>query len=181
MSVPELRPVLSEAEIQKRVSDLAHQISADYRDEPLVLIGVLKGAFVFMADLVRRLEMPVEIEFIRASSYGSQDTSSGEVRLLHELGTDIRDKHALIVEDILDTGLTVEKLVSCLAAYHPRSIRVCACIDKTERRKSELRADYAGFLIEQGFLVGYGLDYAEKYRYLPAIYAIKNSTSEESK
>jgi len=181
MSVPELLPVLSEAEIQKRVTDLARQISADYRDQPLVLIGVLKGAFVFMADLVRRLEIPVEIEFIRTSSYGRQDTSSGEVRLLHELGTDIRDKHALIVEDILDTGLTIEKLISCLAAYHPRSIRVCACIDKTERRINDLRADYACFPVDEGFLVGYGLDYGEKYRYLPAIYAIKNSTSEDPK
>jgi len=179
MPESELVPVLSEADIQKRVTELARRISSDYRDAPLVLIGVLKGAFIFMADLVRRLEIPVEIEFVRASSYGHCDTSSGEVRLRHELGTDIADKHALIVEDILDTGRTIETLISCIAAYRPRSIRVCACIDKTERRIGERRPDYSCYAVEQGFLVGYGLDYAEQYRHLPGIYALKNLTNEE--
>lgn len=181
MPLPELSPVLSEAEIKNRVSVLARQISADYQDEPLVLIGVLKGAFIFMADLVRRLTIPVEIDFIKASSYGTSDTSSGKVRLSESPGTELEDRHVLIVEDILDTGQTIERLTASIARYRPRSIRVCACIDKKERRKTDFEADYICFSVDKGFLVGYGLDYAEQYRYLPAIFALKNSTSEEAK
>ncbi|MCF8025137.1 MAG: hypoxanthine phosphoribosyltransferase [Desulfobacteraceae bacterium] len=177
----EFSPVLSEEEIRKRVVDLATQISLDYRDEPLVVIGVLKGAFIFMADLVRQMNIPVEIDFIRASSYGQSDTSSGEVLLADELHTEIAGKHVLIVEDILDTGRTIERLISCIEARGTKSVRVCACVDKKERRETNFNADYICFSVEKGFLVGYGLDYAEKYRYLPAIYALTNSTIEESK
>lgn len=173
--MPELLPVLSEEEIQRKVADLARQISADYKDSKPVLIGVLKGAFVFMADLVRRLTIPVEIDFIRASSYGKGETSSGEVRLCDELSTNLEGKDVLIVEDILDTGLTVEKLLSCLSAYQPKSIRVCVCIDKLERRQSATAPDYVCHTVNSGFLVGYGLDYAEKYRHLPAIYHLQFS------
>ncbi|MFW6081473.1 MAG: hypoxanthine phosphoribosyltransferase [Desulfosalsimonas sp.] len=181
MPVSELSPVLSEEEIRKRVAALARQISADYREKPLVLIGVLKGAFVFMADLMRQMTTPVEIDFIRASSYGHCSSSSGEVRMNDDLQTELKGRHVLIVEDILDTGLTIERLISCIAAHEPLSVRVCACVDKKERRQKDFEADYVCFSLESGFLVGYGLDYAEKYRYLPAIYALKNSTSEEAK
>ncbi|MFW5908979.1 MAG: hypoxanthine phosphoribosyltransferase [Desulfosalsimonas sp.] len=177
----ELSPVLSEEEIRKRVTDLAQRISEDYRDEPLVMIGVLKGAFVFMADLVRQMTIPVEIDFIRASSYGKADTSSGKVSFSDEAGTDLEGKHVLLVEDILDTGRTIERLVTRFKTYKPKSIRVCVCVDKPERREKDFKAEYVCFFVEKGFLVGYGLDYAEKYRYLPAIYALKNSTSEEAK
>ncbi len=181
MPVSELSPVLSEEEIRKRVAALAQQISADYSGEPLVLIGVLKGAFVFMADLVRQMSVPVEIDFIRASSYGHCSSSSGDVRLTEELRTELKGRHVLIVEDILDTGLTIDRLVSCISAHEPLSVRVCACVDKKERRQKDFEADYVCFSVKRGFLVGYGLDYAEKYRYLPAIYALTNSISEEAK
>ena len=177
----ELSPVLSEEQIRRRVADLADQISFDYRNEPLVVIGVLKGAFVFLADLVRQMDIPVEIDFIRASSYGHSDTSSGQVVLEEGFQTEVSGKNVLIVEDILDTGRTIDRLVSCLKACGPKSVRVCVCVDKKERRETDLKADYICFSVEKGFLVGYGLDYAEKYRYLPAIYAITNSTSEEAK
>ncbi|MCF8111430.1 MAG: hypoxanthine phosphoribosyltransferase [Desulfobacteraceae bacterium] len=177
----ELTPVLSEEEIRKRVTDLAQRISADYRDESLVMIGVLKGAFVFLADLVRQMTIPVEVDFIRASSYGKADTSSGKVSFSDDTGTDLEGKHVLLVEDILDTGRTIERLIKRFKAYNPRSVGVCVCVDKPERRENDFKADYVCFLVEKGFLVGYGLDYAEKYRHLPAIYALKNSTSEEAK
>lgn len=181
MPVSELSPVLSEEEIRKRVAALAQQISADYSGKSLVLIGVLKGAFVFMADLIRQMSIPVEIDFIRASSYGHCSSSSGEVRLTEDIGTELKGRHVLIVEDILDTGLTIERLISCIASHEPLSVRVCACVDKKERRQKDFEADYVCFSLEEGFLVGYGLDYAEKYRYLPAIYALTNSISEEAK
>lgn len=180
-AVSELSPVLSEEEIRKRVADLAKRISADYRDEPLVMIGVLKGAFVFLADLARQMSIPVEIDFIRASSYGEGDTSSGEVSLADDLGTDLEGKHVLVVEDILDTGRTIERLINRFKTLKPRSVRVCVCVDKLERREIDFNADYVCFSVEEGFLVGYGLDYAEKYRHLPAIYTLKNLTSEEAK
>ncbi len=180
-AVSELSPVLSEEEIRKRVAELAQQISADYKDEPLVLIGVLKGAFVFMADLARQMTIPVEVDFIRASSYGKSDTSSGEICVSDDQPADLEDKHVLIVEDILDTGLTIERLIARLKALNPRSVRVCVCVNKTERRQNDFDADYICFSVEKGFLVGYGLDYAEKYRYLPAIYALNNPISEEAK
>lgn len=179
--MPELLPVLSKEEIQEKVARLGQQISADYKDEQLVLIGVLKGAFVFMADLVRSISVPLEIDFITASSYGHCDHSSGDVQVEDDLRIDIRDKHVLIVEDILDTGLTIQRLIACLACHQPRSIRVCACIDKTERRQTDLRPDYWCHRAEEGFLVGYGLDYAEQYRQLPAIYHLQFSASEGKK
>lgn len=168
--MPELIPVLSEKEIHDKVGMVARKVSADYRDGKLVLIGVLKGAFVFLSDLARQLSIPVEIDFIRYASYGSNDCSSGEVRLLSDIRTDIRDKDVLIVEDIIDSGLTMAALVSHIESFHPRSIRICAFIDKSERRKIDCQADYVCHSVENGFLVGYGLDYAEQYRNLPALY-----------
>jgi hypoxanthine phosphoribosyltransferase len=176
--MPELLPILSQEEIREKVARLAQQISEDYKESQLVLIGVLKGAFVFMADLVRNMDIPVEMDFIRASSYGSSDKSSGDVKLLDDLHTDIRNKDVLIVEDIVDTGQTVEKLISSIKSGAPKSIRVCAFIDKTERRLNNSRADYFCHCVNKGFLVGYGLDYAERYRQLPALYNLQFSASE---
>ncbi len=177
--MPELLPILSQEEIREKVARLAQQISDDYKESQLVLIGVLKGAFVFMADLVRNLNIPVEIDFICASSYANSDKSSGDVKILSQLRTDIKDKHVLIVEDILDTGQTIKRLISSFASRQPKSIRVCACIDKMERRQTDSRADYSCHCVSHGFLVGYGLDYAEQYRQLPAIYHLQFSASEE--
>ena len=168
--MPELIPVLTEKEIQDKVGKVAQKISKDYEHDRLVLIGVLKGAFIFLADLSRRLSISVEIDFIRYTSYGNGDSSSGEIRLCSDITTDIKGKHVLIVEDIIDSGLTMATLIKHLEAFHPESIRICAFIDKYERRKIDCRADYLCHSVEGGFLVGYGLDYAEQYRNLPALY-----------
>ncbi|MGM0451588.1 MAG: hypoxanthine phosphoribosyltransferase [Thermodesulfobacteriota bacterium] len=179
--MPKLLPVLTENDIRTKVSIVAQQISSDYQDKELVLVGVLKGAFVFLADLIRQLTIPVTIDFIWVSSYGCADTTSGTVTRVSDITTDISGKQVLIVEDILDTGLTVKELIGCLAAHNPASIGVCAFVDKSVRRQNDCRADYACHRVEEGFLVGYGLDFAEKYRHLPALYELNNTISEEVK
>ncbi len=177
--MPKLVPLLTENDIRKRVADIARKISSDYADKQLVMIGVLKGAFIFMADLVRCLDIPVEIDFVRASSYGDSDTSCGEVKLQGDITADIRDKDVLLIEDILDTGQTVQNLIPALECLGPRSVKVCAFIDKYERRQTDCHADYTCHSVEGGFLVGYGLDYAEQYRNLPAIYDLKLNSARE--
>ncbi len=168
--MPELIPVLTEKEIDRLISSMAQRVSEEYKDKRLVLIGVLKGAFIFLGDLARRLTIPVEIDFIQFSSYGNRDSSSGDVQLRSDISLELRGKDVLIVEDIIDTGLTMAKLFKHLESFNPESIRVCTFIDKHERREVDFKADYACHSIEGGFLVGYGLDYAEKYRNLPALY-----------
>jgi hypoxanthine phosphoribosyltransferase len=160
----------SHREIQKKVKELARTISRDYRKEELVLIGVLKGAFVFMSDLARNLSIPVKLDFVRLASYGSQSKSQGKVRLTKSIELPIRDKHILVVEDIVDSGLTLKFLLDFLNKENPKSIRICALIDKTERREVPIPVDYVGFSISKGFIVGYGLDFDEKYRHLPGLY-----------
>lgn len=171
--MPDLSPLLSAKDIEERVALLADQISTDYKDKDLVLVGVLKGAFVFLADLARKLTIPVTIDFVWCSSYGGSDTSAETVSQISGLKDDVAGKDVLIVEDILDTGITIREMRSYLASLDPASVGICVFIDKHERRSVDIRADYAGHRVESGFLVGYGLDYAEKYRYLPAIYELK--------
>lgn len=171
--MPELVPVLKKDDIKKMVASVAHRISSDYKDRELVLIGVLKGAFVFLSDLARRLTIPVKIDFVNASSYGSDTTSSGEIHLSREIDIDVKDKDVLIVEDIVDTGLTLTYLIDYLKSLGPRSVKVCALIDKHERRKTKCNLDYSCHEVDKGFLVGYGLDYSEDYRHLPDIYHLK--------
>ncbi len=171
--MPELIPVIKKREIDELVADTARRISADYKDSELVLVGILKGAFIFLSDLARQLSIPVKIDFIRASSYGAGTSSSGEIRLTKELETDIRDRDVLLVEDIVDTGLTLTYLIEYLKSFHPKSVRVCAFLDKRERREKEVAVDYVCRVMEEGFLVGYGLDYAEDYRSLPEIYQLQ--------
>ncbi len=166
-------PLLTAQDIEDKVAALAERISTDYKDKDLVLVGVLKGAFIFLADLVRKLTIPVTIDFVWCSSYGQGEASSGNVDRIAGIRTDIAGKHVLIVEDILDTGITIRELLVYLESFTPESIKVCAFIDKYERRGIDVKADYAGHRVEKGFLVGYGLDYAEKYRHLPAIYELK--------
>ncbi len=168
-----LLPVLSPEVIQKRVADLAQRISEDYKDRDLLLVGVLKGAFIFMADLVRRLSIEVTVDFIGASSYGSETVSCGTLTFTQALGADVRGKDVLLVEDIVDTGLTLSRLIAHLESLGARSVRVCAMIDKHERRQQQVPVAYRGFRISEGFLVGYGLDYAERYRQLPGIYHLQ--------
>lgn len=171
--MPELVPVLSKKDIDSLVTKVAHRISTDYRNHDLVLIGVLKGVFVFLSDLVRCLDIPVQIDFIRLFSYGSEVSSSGEVHLTKDIEVDIKDKDVLIVEDIVDTGLTLKYLIDYLRSYHPKTIKVCVFIDKHERREADIGIDYRCHDVAKGFLVGYGLDYNEDYRYLSGIYHLK--------
>ena len=167
-------PVLSRTEIAQKVKSLAQRISEDYAGKELVVIGVLKGSFIFMADLIRELTIPAQVDFVRLASYGSDTTSSGTIRITKEIELDIRNRDVLIVEDIIDSGLTIAYLLEHLKSFSPRSVKVCAFIDKRERREVQVPIDYTGLLVEHGFLVGYGLDFDEKYRTLPAIYRIES-------
>ncbi len=168
----EMIPVLSRAEIAKKVKTLAQRISEDYAGKEPIVIGVLKGGFVFLADLIRELTIPVQVDFVRLASYGSNTTSSGTIHVTKETELDMRDRDVLIVEDIIDSGLTIAYLVEHLKSFSPKSVKVCTFVDKTERREVQVPIDYAGLMVEHGFLVGYGLDFDEKYRALPAIYRI---------
>jgi len=165
----EVIELISAGEIEERVAELASRISADYREEELVLVGVLKGAFVFLADLMRKLSVPCECSLIGVSSYESASTSSGRVKLTYDINSPIEGKSVLIVEDIVDTGLTLHFLKRNLSLRHPKEIKACALLDKPERRRAEVEVDYVGFTVPDRFVVGYGLDYSEKYRNLPYI------------
>jgi len=171
--MPELIPVLTREEIKKRITGIAVQISKDYENRELVLIGVLKGAFVFLSDLIRHLTIPVQLDFVSVSSYGSGTSSTGEIRLTKDLSIDINGKDVLIVEDIIDSGQTLQWLSNYLSSLCPNSVKICTLIDKRERREEQISVDYSCHTVEEGFLVGYGLDYAEDYRYLPGIYHLK--------
>lgn len=169
----ELVPVLTKNVIDKKVAEVALKISNDYKGRDLVLVGILKGAFVFMSDLMRCLSVPVQLDFVCASSYGDGTTTSGSVKVTKEIGIDIKGKEILIIEDIVDTGLTLTFLIDYLKSLGPTSVKVCTLIDKRERRKAEIKIDYSCHVVEEGFLVGYGLDYAEDFRNLPEIYHLK--------
>jgi hypoxanthine phosphoribosyltransferase len=165
MGQPSFEVLISSEDIHRRVVELARQISADYGDRPVVLVGVLKGSFMFMADLVRHITCPVRLEFIGTKSYNGA-SSSGEVQLTKDLDKPIQGEDVLLVEDIVDTGLTLNYLHHLLAQRGPLSVRTVAFLDKPSRRKIEVRADYVGFVIEDRFVVGYGLDFDQKYRNL---------------
>jgi hypoxanthine phosphoribosyltransferase len=156
-------------ELQHRVRELARAIDRDYDGEELLLIGVLKGAFFFLADLMRHLETPCEVDFMAVSSYGSSTDSSGVVRILKDLDAPLEGRHVLIVEDIVDSGLTLQYLMRTLETRGPASLEVCALLTKPERRKVDMPARYVGFEIPDKFAIGYGLDYAERYRNLPYV------------
>ncbi len=164
--------VIPEEKIGKRVRELGRQIQDDYKDKKLLVIGVQNGSFIFLADLVRAIALPMEIDFLRVASYDDSDSSSGSIRLVKEPELDTRDKDILLVEDIVDTGTTVAWLRQYFAEHAARSVRLCVLIDKRERRQKPVQVDYSGFTVDSGFLVGYGLDYAQRYRNLPAIYTL---------
>jgi hypoxanthine phosphoribosyltransferase len=169
----EFIPVLTKEKIDAQVNHIAQVISADYKDRELILIGILKGAFIFLSDLIRRLTIPVKVDFMCVSSYGSGTSSSGRIKLSKDVDIDIKNKDVLIVEDIVDTGLTLSHLVDYLQSSGAASVRICTLIDKRERRETDVIVDYACHTVEKGFLVGYGLDYAEFYRNLPEVYHLK--------
>lgn len=166
----ELTVLISEAQIQRRVQELAEKISGDYStDEELILVGVLKGAFIFLADLSRRLTIPRSIEFMAVSSYEDGDEASTAVRLVMDLRKNIEGKHVLVVEDIVDTGRTLGFLVELLSARKPKSVKTCALVRKPDRVTVDAKIDYLGFEIPDAWVVGYGLDYGEQNRTLPYI------------
>lgn len=166
--------VISEADIQKRVKELGEMISKNYADKPLVMIGILNGAFIFMADLARQISLPVEIDFVRVSSYGDHSYSSGKISFTKDIELDIAGKDVLLVEDIVDTGRTIARLQEIFSQRNPHSLKICTLIDKTERRETKVAIDYYGFTVDHGFLVGYGLDYAEQHRHYPEIHHLLN-------
>jgi hypoxanthine phosphoribosyltransferase len=164
-------------ELRLRVADLAKEISSDYAQavRPLLLVGVLKGAMFFLSDLMRLIDIPVEVDFMAVASYGSATDSSGVVRILKDLDAAIDDRDVVIVEDIVDSGLTLQYLLRNLGAREPRTLEVCALLTKPERRKVDLPTRYVGFEIPDRFVIGYGLDYAERHRNLPFVAALERS------
>ena len=161
--------MISEEERANKVKELAKQIEKDYEGEQLLVVGILKGASVFVSDLIRKIDLDVNIDFMSVSSYGNGTESSGTVRILKDLDVDIAGKNVLIVEDIIDSGLTLSNLVKELKIRNPKSLKLCTLLDKPQRRTSNIPVDYVGFVIEDKFIVGYGIDWAEKYRNLPYI------------
>ena len=158
--------------IEGRVRELGEQISRDYADGELIIVGVLKGAFIFMADLIRALSIPWRVDFGRLASYGSGVANAGKVIRTKDIETSIKGKDILIVEDIVDTGLTLQFLVDWFRERNPRSLKVCAFLDKRGRRKVPFEADYVGFAVEDAFVIGYGLDFDEKGRFFPDVYRV---------
>jgi len=167
------RCLISQKDIARRVEELAGEISRDYAGRDLVMVGVLKGAFIFLADLVRALPFPVEVDFVRLCSYGGGTSPTGEVHITKDVELPLKDRDVLIVEDIVDIGFTLSFLRQHLATHRPRSLKICVLIDKKERREVEVLLDYVGFVVEKGFLVGYGLDCGEKSRTLPEIFVLE--------
>lgn len=173
------RVLLSEEDLKEIVKRLGAEITADYEGKKLVLVSVLKGSVIFMADLMREIKIPCTIDFMSVSSYGSGTKTSGVVKIVKDLDTDVVEgADLLIVEDILDSGVTLEYLIKILSARNPKSVKICTLLDKPERRKANVKADYAGAQIPDAFVVGYGLDFDEKYRNLPFIGALKPAVYE---
>ena len=171
--------LVSREQLDRRLAELGEQITVDYRERELLLVGVLKGAVMFMVDLARTIRLPLEIDFMAVSSYGVSTRSSGVVRILKDLDEPIEGKHVLIVEDIIDTGLTLQYILRNLETRGPASLRVCGLLVKEKARALDVTADYVGFRIPDRFVVGYGLDYAERYRNLPYVGVLKQSIYRE--
>lgn len=168
-----LIPRISQEELEKRLDELASRINHDYEGKCIVLIGILKGAFVFLADLARRISLPVEVDFVRLASYGDKAETSGVIRITKDIELSVKGRHILLVEDIVDTGITLNWYLERLKDFEPESVKICALVDKLERRQVEVPLDYVGIQIQEGFLVGYGLDFSEQHRNLPGIYEVE--------
>ena len=165
--------LISEEDLKKRVKELGKEISRDYKGKEVLLVGLLKGSVIFMADLARELTVPCMLDFMSVTSYGNDIESSGEVRFLKDLDSDINGKHVLIVEDIIDTGLTLREVYKVLKARNPKTLKICTLLNKVSRRLVDVPVDYNGFDIPDEFVIGYGLDYAQKYRNLNYIGVLK--------
>lgn len=170
--------LITEKELQDTVKRLAAKINEDYKDEPLTLVIILKGSMIFASDLMRHLNMPVTIDFMRVSSYGSGTTSAGFINIKQDLASDIKDKNVLIIEDIIDSGNTLHKLKELLKERNPKSIRICTILDKPDRRVTPVEVEYSGIVIPDEFVVGYGLDYDEYFRNLPYVGVLKRNIYE---
>lgn len=173
------RPIVTQEQMRSRIRELGRQISADYAGKDLVLVGVLKGAYAFFADLARAIRIPVQVDFIIVTSYGTQAKTSGKVKLVTELTEKIKNRDVLLVEDIVDSGLTIQYLTKALAKQKPRSIKVCTLLSKPERRVVDVPLQYIGFRIPNQYVVGYGLDYQQQYRNLPYLAVLDQLNQQE--
>jgi hypoxanthine phosphoribosyltransferase len=174
------RPIITQEQMRNRIRELGRQISADYAEKDLVLVGVLKGAYAFFADLARAIRIPVRVDFIIVTSYGTRAKTSGNVKLVTELTEQIKNKDVLLVEDIVDSGLTVQYLMKALARRKPKSINVCTLLSKPERRVVDVHVQYIGFKIPDQYVIGYGLDYQQKYRNLPYLAVLDQSSEQDA-
>jgi hypoxanthine phosphoribosyltransferase len=174
-----LKVLITREQIAQKVAELAARISRDFAGEPVVLIGVLKGATIFLADLARQITLDASFDFISVSSYGNAKQQSGEVKLMKDVDHSMEGKNIILVEDILDTGLTLTYLRNLLLAHHPKSVKIAALLDKVSRRTEPIHGDYVGFEIPDEFVVGYGLDYAERYRNLPDVCILESDSATE--
>lgn len=172
------KPIVTQEAMRARIRELGRQITADYAQKDLIMIGILKGAYVFYADLARAIGLPLKVDFLVVSSYAGKARSSGKIRVLTELTEDIAGRDVLLVEDIVDSGCTLQHLRKALGARKPKSIKVCALLNKPDRRQVEVKVDYVGFNIPNKFVVGYGLDYRQNYRNLPYL-AVLDKVDEE--
>ncbi|HKY73076.1 MAG TPA: hypoxanthine phosphoribosyltransferase [Nitrospira sp.] len=173
------RPIVTQEEMRARIKELGKQIANDYAGKDLVLVGILKGAYAFYADLARAIRIPMRVDFLLVTSYGSQSKTSGKVKVITELTEDIKGKDVLLVEDIVDSGLTVEYLIKTLGKQKPKSIKICTLLSKPERRTIDVPLAYVGFKIPNQYVVGYGLDYQQKYRNLPYLAVLDMEGQEE--
>lgn len=169
-----MKVLYSRERIAEEIKRLGQEISRDYAGREIMLIGVLKGSFLFIADLIREIEVPSVVDFVRLASYGSETQSSGIIEFRKELEMPIKDRDVIIIEDIVDSGFTLECLYNKLLLQNPRSLKICTLIDKRARREVDIEADYVGMTMDDGFIIGYGLDYDEKYRNLPDIHVVEN-------
>lgn len=169
-----LIPLLEKEKIESIVKRLASEIEKDFGDEEIIFVCLLKGSFVFASDLIRHIKNPCKVDFIRVSSYGDRMSSKGEITISKDLEVNIKGKNVVVVEDIVDSGLTLKYVKEFLLKREPKKLKICTLLDKKARRKVDLECDYTGFSFDDGFVVGYGIDYAEKYRNLPEIYILKN-------
>ncbi|OGW67976.1 MAG: hypoxanthine phosphoribosyltransferase [Nitrospirae bacterium RIFCSPLOWO2_01_FULL_62_17] len=174
------RPIVTQEDMRCRIEELGRQIASDYAGKELILVGILKGAFAFYADLARAIRAPLRVDFLIVTSYGSKAKTSGKVKMVTDLTEDIKGRDVLLVEDIVDSGLTVQYLIKTLSKRKPRSIKVCALLSKPDRRKTSVKVDYVGFEISNKYVVGYGLDYQQQYRNLPYM-AVLDKVDEEGR
>ena len=171
-----LRVLITREQIAAKVTEMAAQITADFAGEPVVLLGVLKGATIFLADLAREIKLDASFDFIAVSSYGKAKQQSGEVKLMKDVDQSVEGKNIILVEDILDTGLTLTYIKNMLLAHQPKALKIAALLDKVSRRTEPIRGDYVGFVIPDEFVVGYGLDFAERYRNLPDVCVLESDS-----